>query len=390
MKIKCKFCDNMIDDTNAVCPHCGAPNENVVRTTKSQPQTIEELKQWYADRKLPPAEVTRFFIGTDYKGARAFGIYKDPASGNFVVYKNKDSGQRAVRYEGTDEAYAVNELFMRLKQEIIEQKQANAGRSAGSTGSAPRGRRKDPITIAKGLVTCVGAVFWLLTIVSFLGSFGLSEPKGGYYDLNGAYYYYFDDPDFWYGIDSSTGDWQSRPMDRASVPNEFSSKRKAKRYYKGKYWSEDLGMPNFITSTARDDYYYSYTDSGYYNYNGTHYYNMTGSLDDGWFSYDDSDDSWRKVEYEDVPEDLTHNSTVRDFYDTPTWDSSLQVSDFADTDDYETYIENDSYSSDTSYDSSDGWYDSSDDSFFDWGSDDSWDSDWDSDWGGSDSWDSDW
>ena len=60
----------------------------------------------------------------DYKGPRAFGIYHDKYLG-YVVYKNKDNGERAIRYQGTDEAYAVNELFMRLKQEILEQKSRN-------------------------------------------------------------------------------------------------------------------------------------------------------------------------------------------------------------------------------------------------------------------------
>ena len=38
------------------------------------PKTIEELKQWYIDRNLPAERVTRFFIGKDYKGSKAFGI----------------------------------------------------------------------------------------------------------------------------------------------------------------------------------------------------------------------------------------------------------------------------------------------------------------------------
>ena len=132
MKIKCSYCGAYIDDTNATCPHCGAPNEGVVRTTSTQPLTIEELQQWYADRHLPPAETTRFFIGEDYQGPRAFGIYRDPQSGNVVVYKNKANGQRAVRYQGTDEAYAVNEIFQRLKQEIIEQKSNIAKKKSGN------------------------------------------------------------------------------------------------------------------------------------------------------------------------------------------------------------------------------------------------------------------
>lgn len=43
-----------------------------------------------------------------------------------MVYKNKNGGERVVRYRGTDEAYAVNELYQRLKIEIANQKSRNA------------------------------------------------------------------------------------------------------------------------------------------------------------------------------------------------------------------------------------------------------------------------
>ena len=82
-------------------------------------KTIEELKQWYVDHNLPDENITRFFIGKNYTEKRAFGIYKDEQTGNVVVYKNKDDGTRAIRYEGKDEAYGVNELYIRLKEEII-------------------------------------------------------------------------------------------------------------------------------------------------------------------------------------------------------------------------------------------------------------------------------
>ena len=59
-------------------------------------------------------DVTRFFIGKDIKEPRAFGIYEN-SNGEFVVYKNKEDGSRAIRYTGTDEAYAVNELYYRLE-----------------------------------------------------------------------------------------------------------------------------------------------------------------------------------------------------------------------------------------------------------------------------------
>ena len=122
MKIKCEYCNSEINDYDEKCPNCGAVNNRLNRTANDAPKTIEQLKQWYIDRNLPDEMITRFFIGTNYSFPKAFGIYKDYNTGNFVVYKNKANGQRAIRYEGKDEEYAVTELYLRLKAEIVNQK----------------------------------------------------------------------------------------------------------------------------------------------------------------------------------------------------------------------------------------------------------------------------
>ena len=134
----CKYCGSYLNDSDEVCPNCGAVNENYRRLVDKTPKTIEELKGWYKARKLPPEETTRFFIGKNIKAPRAFGIYED--NGRFIVYKNKSDGSRAIRYEGRDEAYAVNEIYLRLKEEILNQKKHNAnkgnkGRHPSNTGS---------------------------------------------------------------------------------------------------------------------------------------------------------------------------------------------------------------------------------------------------------------
>lgn len=130
MQVKCEYCGNLIDDKMDKCPSCGAANKNMKRMTSSTPKTIAELEQWYKDRNLPPYETTRFFIGINYKEKRAFGIYKD--GDEFIVYKNKDDGTRAIRYQGTDEQYAVNELYLKLKSEILNQKAHGGKKSKGS------------------------------------------------------------------------------------------------------------------------------------------------------------------------------------------------------------------------------------------------------------------
>ena len=124
MKIKCEYCGNYIDDSQEKCEYCGAANSGIRRTGNQVPRTIDELKQWYIDHNLPDENITRFFIGRDYAGPKAFGIYKQ-ADGDFVVYKNKSDGSRMTRYVGKDETYAVQEIYLKLKEEMQNQKNFN-------------------------------------------------------------------------------------------------------------------------------------------------------------------------------------------------------------------------------------------------------------------------
>ena len=136
MRIKCEFCGAWMEDTDERCAQCGSVNAHARAQFTDQPQTIAELQAWYEARELPPMEVTRFFIGIDTNEAKAFGIFR---SGDTVtVYKNKSDGSRAIRYSGPDEAYAVGEIYMKLKEEILHQKEANLSRSTPVAGSIPR------------------------------------------------------------------------------------------------------------------------------------------------------------------------------------------------------------------------------------------------------------
>lgn len=67
-----------------------------------------------------------FLLASIVNETKAFGIYQD--GDQFIVYKNKANGERAIRYQGTDEAYAVNELYLKLKSEILNQKANNQTR----------------------------------------------------------------------------------------------------------------------------------------------------------------------------------------------------------------------------------------------------------------------
>lgn len=49
------------------------------------------------------------------------------------LYTKQGNGERAIRYQGTDEAYAVNELYLKLKSEILNQKANNQTRKQQQT-----------------------------------------------------------------------------------------------------------------------------------------------------------------------------------------------------------------------------------------------------------------
>ncbi|MBO4883643.1 MAG: hypothetical protein J5570_09090 [Lachnospiraceae bacterium] len=104
-------------ETDLNCPFCGTPHNPAGGSAPSAPQTMYELRK-FADAVGISLERIHFHLGEDYKGRCAFGMYRDEKTGNYVVYKNKDNGKRAIRYEGPDEAYAVNELYQKLKERM--------------------------------------------------------------------------------------------------------------------------------------------------------------------------------------------------------------------------------------------------------------------------------
>ena len=113
----CPHCGSALRSDQKTCPNCGAVNPGfIVDTARTiyNPRTVEELKEYCAERNMPLRRM-RFFIGEDFQEPKAFGIYRDGA--DFVVYKNKADGSRAVRYRGRNEAHAVHELHQKLLDE---------------------------------------------------------------------------------------------------------------------------------------------------------------------------------------------------------------------------------------------------------------------------------
>lgn len=91
----------------------------------SKVQSIEELKQKCAEKNMP-LEKMRFFIGENRKEPKCFGVYLDENTGNWIVYKNKADGTRAVRYEGPDEARAAQEIWTKIGDEVKHRKDMHA------------------------------------------------------------------------------------------------------------------------------------------------------------------------------------------------------------------------------------------------------------------------
>ncbi|MCR5453348.1 MAG: hypothetical protein K6F00_12050 [Lachnospiraceae bacterium] len=262
MKVKCEYCGGYIDDTEERCPSCGAVNKNLRRTNNVTPKTIEELKQYFDDNGYT-AEKTRFFIGIDYKQPKAFGIYKNE-HGNCVVYKNKANGERAIRYEGSDEAYAVNEIWMRFQEEILNQKR-NYYNKKSSVNRKPPSKIKRFFRRFQYILMPVG---FILIGLLFLK---LTDEHTGYYRYNDETYYKLEE-DNWYHWDSVNDDWY-RTYD---IPVDFDED------YKTYYYEGDLDN---ITDFTDTDYY-----SDWYEENQSYDSDYSNDSSSDWSSDDwDSD-----------------------------------------------------------------------------------------------------
>ena len=169
---KCPFCGAVVRSDEKTCPQCGGANPQYVSDSPRrifQPKTIAELQEYCAERGMPLQRM-RFFIGENYREARAFGIYK-AGDNRFVVYKNKADGSRAVRYDGPDEAFAVRELFEKLLSECHNRGiypdgpvQRTAGSGSGSPDKRSFFRRHPILTVWLCLVALALGIHLINTI----------------------------------------------------------------------------------------------------------------------------------------------------------------------------------------------------------------------------------
>ncbi len=277
MRVKCDFCGSVYEDNLNSCPSCGAANSKR-NTGDVRPRTIAQLQDWYKARNLPPASVTRFFIGENCTEAKAFGVYQNE-SGEFVVYKNKADGTRAIRYQGGDEEYAVNELYLKLKDEIVHQKNLNRNSSRSVTGSSTATTGQKAKAIMAIVVFLIFAISFTNIINSLFYRFGTGK-HNGYYEYNNDVYYHRDDD--WYIYDTSygysdngilmAGGWQPVNYGSQHYPDAKVIESNYDDYYVSRNWTSSLNASDW-------------TDSSYYsNYSS----DWSSDSDYDW----DSGDSW--------------------------------------------------------------------------------------------------
>lgn len=256
MPDKCEYCGRPLDSSKQFCESCNAPNpsykpESTNTAQGGAPATIEELKL-YCSMKNLPLEKMRFFIGEDYRGAKAFGIFKG-ADGEFVVYKNKADGTRAVRYKGPDEYKAVSEIYNKLNSEM--ELRRGSGVSSGLTPVAKSTggfvQNKKSLYNQKTNAQKLSGAFWTLITIGVIGGGIISSmlvPNRGYYDYNGRDYYYQNST--WYVYDTAYSIWEEIPYIDAELESNYGS------YYISEDYESGSDYSDFANSGFYDDYDY--------------------------------------------------------------------------------------------------------------------------------------
>lgn len=260
MRQRCEYCGGWIDDADEVCPNCGAANSHLMVSGTGEPKTIADLRE-FCQRHNLPLQKMRFFIGEDYKEPKAFGIYED-ADGNFVVYKNKANGERAVRYRGKDEAYAVNELYQKMKSEVANQKKHLGDRKEQHAKQEVKKKRWGAFLGGFGI--CAVIALLMTTCVGYINSI----PNNGYYNYGTTQYYHTGGD--WWRYDDTDSEWYRESNPPSELHDDYES------YWQGYDYDSDSGTTEFV----KEDHY-DYSSSG-------------SSDDDDWDSWDDDwdDDDW--------------------------------------------------------------------------------------------------
>ena len=235
---QCEYCGSTVLSSDRYCPGCGAPNGGYIADTERQiflPKTIDELKEYCAERGMPLLKM-RFFIGEDYRKPKAFGIYRDGSE--FIVYKNKANGQRAIRYQGPDESFAVSELFAKLLEECHNRGIYPDGKPEDSGAGTTRRVRK-----RSGLLAPLIFIAVCVLLTGIIGAVSVHQHRNdGYYGTGDGTVYYHYGNSWYYTTDlNDSGYWYEA---------EDFPENGYEGYALGEDWSSDWGISDFKESST--------------------------------------------------------------------------------------------------------------------------------------------
>ena len=304
----CPFCGAVVTSEEKNCPNCGGENPNYIRDQLQQiirPKTLSELKEYCAERGMPLLRM-RFFIGVNIQEPRAFGIYQE--GGRFIVYKNKSDGSRAVRYNGPDEAYAVNEIYTKLIDECHNRgiypdqpgrSAAAQSRAAADTDSVQAieqwaaGMEKHQRKLEekkkkknrRTLLIVVGALaaLFVAAIISVISTSPVPLEEGYYLDSNSAVYLY-------QNLGSGYSKWHVFRDSWVKADMPYGTTRETKGKYQGKEILPEWNVTELKMQDEIPEGYYQFGENLYY-YNGkwVRYRPGTDKWDSDFLGYDNED-----------------------------------------------------------------------------------------------------
>ena len=293
MKMRvCEYCGAKYNDTEPRCPSCGGPNshpseepsaQSAQKAGSKKPATIAELRDFAAAHNLPLNKM-RVHIGEDYPHPRAFGIYQ-AGDGSFVVYKNKADGSRAIRYRGPDEAHAVNELYLKMKELVDQHKAQQLQRTQPRSAASTRSKKRSSFLRDHPWLTFL---IILIIFVIIISAAKKSGPQRGYYRFNDDYYYY--QGGSWYHYSDLSDSWSVTSTDE-ELRNNYDD------YYQSSGYSYSYGIDDF-------------SGSGYYSNDS-----------DDWDWDDDDDWDWGDDDWEWGDDDWGDSDWGDSDWGDSDWDS---------------------------------------------------------------------
>ena len=185
--------------------------------TNNVPKTIDEFKAYVKENDIP-LEKIHLHLDENYVWPKAYGIYRD--GDEFVVYKNKADGNRVIHYQGTDEAYAVSELYLKMREMEMAARDAKGPRnpfpeSTSYTSGYNYYQQYNPTYDYKKKKKFEDSVHEIIVIVVLIAVVGLiayassnAKPsfRSGYYCYNNDYYY--STGDVWFCYNAGNEKWE--------------------------------------------------------------------------------------------------------------------------------------------------------------------------------------